>query len=100
MAEGHGGRLATVLPADPDYEIRLRRTTALHCQRDHLADAFLVERHERIAGEDARLDVQAQEFRSVVSRQPEGRLGEVVGSEREEICVLRDPPRGERGPRE
>src|SRR6476660_5741569 len=57
LAEGDRGRVAAMLAANAELEAGLRRAAALGGERDQLADPFLVDRDERIAGEDTLLDI-------------------------------------------
>ncbi len=43
-----------------------------------------------IPGKDLLLHVHGQELAGIVTGEPEGRLGQVVGAEREELRLLRD----------
>src|SRR5258708_4892732 len=48
MAERDRARIATMLAADADLEVAAGRASALDADPDELADAFAVDRHERI----------------------------------------------------
>src|SRR5437588_10933723 len=67
VAEGHALRIAAVLAADAELDIRPRPATALSCNLDQRADAALIERHERIMLQDAALDVVRQESAGIVA---------------------------------
>ena len=58
--------------------------------RDQLADALDVEADERVAREDALLDIDGQEPAGIVAAEAQGGLGEVVGAEAEELGLLGD----------
>src|SRR5437762_1399089 len=57
VTELHGRRLAAMLAADADLEIRTRAPPALDADLDQLADAFLVEDRERIVAQQAFLQI-------------------------------------------
>src|SRR5262249_25951448 len=84
MEEADGRRIAAVLAADADLELGARLASVLHGEGDQLADAFLVDRLERIERQDPALEVVGKELPDVVARESVGHLREVVGSEREE----------------
>lgn len=94
-AELHGGGLAAVLAADADLEVGAGGTAFLDAHLNELADAFLVEHFEGIGLDDAVLLVELEELGSVVTREAEGHLGEVVGAEREEFGYFGDLVGGE-----
>ena len=86
MAEANRRRIAAVLAADPDREPIVHPPAAFDRDSHQLADAFLVERRERIVREDAVLEVAGEELPlGVVTRHAECGLGEVVRAEREEV---------------
>jgi hypothetical protein len=72
------------------------RRPFLRGEGDQDSNALLVDRRERIVGEDAALDVAGQEARSVVAGECVGHLRQVVGPEREEVGRKRDAIGGER----
>src|SRR5581483_9299972 len=101
VAELDRAWLAAVLAADPDLELRLRSAPALDADAHQVADAFLVERLERVRLEHAVLEIEGQELAlGVVARHPERRLREVVRAEREEVGHLRDLVRAQRRARQ
>ena len=57
------------------------RSPALGGDFHQFADAFLIERHERIGGQYAARGIPAKERGGVVARDAERRLGEVIGAE-------------------
>src|SRR5688500_2616956 len=57
LAERDAARVAAVLAADADLQVRARPAPALDRDPDQLAHPHLVERLERILGEDAALHV-------------------------------------------
>src|SRR5262249_46802496 len=65
-------RIAAVLAADADLELRLDLAAAPRRDRDELADAVLVEARERVLRQDALGDVDRQERAHVVARVPVG----------------------------
>ena len=61
MAERDRGRIAAVLAADADLEMLADLAAALDADLDQRADAVAVDRHERIARQDAARDIDAEE---------------------------------------
>ena len=89
LAEGDAGRIAAMLAANAELEVRPGRPAALDRDRDQLADALDVDADEGVAGEDALLDIGAEEAAGIVAADAQGGLGEIVGAEAEEFA----PPR-------
>ena len=77
-------------PQMPSLIVRARRPAPLGGELDEFADALLVQRHERIVGQQALRRIGAKERRRVVARQAERRLRQVVGAEGEELGALGD----------
>src|ERR1019366_5224851 len=73
---------------------------ALDGDLHQLADAFLVEDGEGIVGKDLAILVVLLELRIVVAREAHTGLGQIVGSEAEELGFLGDVAGGERGARD
>jgi len=80
--------LASVLATDADLEVGIGGAAFLDTHLYELAYTLLVEYLEGIGLDDAVLLVELEELGSVVTREAEGHLGEVVGSEREELGNL------------
>ncbi len=108
MAELDAVGVAAVFAADTHFQVWIGRAAFLHRHTHQLADAFAVERLERVGGENfhlffgARLfqaiDVAQQEFAfSVVAANAKGGLCQVVGAEAEEVGDGRDLVGGQRG---
>ena len=89
-------RVAAVLAADSELQILPRLPPALHAHPDHFADALDVDRRERIPVENLAVLVYLQKLASVVARETEGELGEIVRAEREELRFGRDLIGGDR----
>ena len=88
-----------MLAADPDLDCRPHRSAAFDRDADELADTVDVDRLERIVLEQAVLEVEGQEpSLGVVARHAEGRLGQVVRAEREELGVIGELPCTQRRP--
>ena len=88
MAERHRARLAAVLAADAERGSGFT-PSPLHGDPHQVADAFAIERLERVPLEHAVLEVVRQELAlGVVAREAERRLRQVVRAEGEEV---RDP---------
>src|SRR5262245_14504075 len=90
VAERDRGGIAAVLAADSDLELRLDLAAALDADPHELAYAVAVDGDERIDRHDPARHVGAEETRSIVARNAEGRLREVVGAERKERRALGD----------
>ena len=90
MAEFHRARFAAVLAADTTLELRFYAAAFEYGFAHQLADAVLVEHLERVVLQDAFFDVNGQEFRYVVAREPERHLRQVVRAEREEFGLFGD----------
>src|ERR1035437_101559 len=88
VAELHRARLAAMLAADADFQVRIRLAAALDGDLHQLADAFLVEDGKRIGREDLAILVVLLELRIVVARQAHTGLGQIVGPEAEELGFL------------
>src|SRR5262249_32652391 len=79
VAEDHAGRVAAVLAADADLQLRPDRPAALDRQPHQLAHPLLVDGRERVAGDDVRLlgvGVDGDERRVVVPADAQGCLGQ------------------------
>src|SRR5581483_12486897 len=84
LAERDRGGVAAMLAADAELDPGARMAPAFRRPPDQFADPFTVDRDERVDLDDALADVVAEEGGRVVARQTEGRLGQIVGAEREE----------------
>src|SRR5262249_49603232 len=87
-AELHARRLAAMLAADADLQVRTLRPALRGAHLHQFADAFLIDRLERIAGDDVRLlriGVRADERPVVVAADAQRGLRQVVGAEAEEL---------------
>src|ERR1039457_1744215 len=100
VAELHRARLAAVLAADADFQVRIRLAAALDGNLHQLANTFLVEDGERIVGENLLILVLLLELRIVVAREAHGGLGQIVGAEAEELRFLGDVAGSQRGARD
>ena len=88
-----------MLTADTQVELGLGGTTLAACHLDELANAFLIENLERVNLQDAQVLVDGEELASVITRVTKGHLGQVVGTEREEVYHLCDLVGNEGGTR-
>ena len=96
MEEPDRVRVAAVLAADAEPEVRPHGAAALDRHPHQLADSLLVDRAERRPLDDPDvLVVRDDAGFDVVAREAERRLREVVGAEREELGVARDVAGGE-----
>src|SRR5262249_16302752 len=67
VTEGDRGRIATVLPTNTDLELVARLAAALGADLHQLTHALAVDRHERVALEDAARRVGTEEARRIVA---------------------------------
>ena len=97
MADLDRVRVAAVLAADADLELRPGLPALLDGDAHQARHTALVDCLEGVAGQDLLLQVAADELAlGVVAGEAEGGLGEVVGAEGEELGVLGDLARRER----
>src|SRR5688500_8381043 len=85
MAEPDRARLSAMLAAAADLQRVADTTSRGDRELDEFAHAFFIEHLKRIVSQDAELEIIRQEATRVVAAQPERRLGEIVGAEREEL---------------
>ena len=89
-----------MLAADAELELGVGLAAALGPEVHELADAALVDRLERVALEQALLEVRRHHpALDVVTAEPERHLREVVGAEREEVGLFGDLVGADRRPR-
>ncbi len=88
-----------MLSADPDLQRGHGLPAPLDADPYQLPHASLIQHCERVVGQQLLLQVERQELADVVAAVAVGQLSQVVGAEREELGVLRDPVRDQRGPR-
>lgn len=86
--------------ADAELEPRPRLASAFRPDPDQLADAILIDGDEGIAFDHAEALIRAQEGSRVIARNAEGRLGQVIGAEGEELRRFRDLAGAQAGPRQ
>ena len=87
VAELNGRGVTTVLTADTYVESGVNGLTESDSHVHQLANAGLVELSEGIVLEDLSVVVSAQELACVIAGEAVGHLGQVVGTEAEEVCV-------------
>src|SRR5690349_6208289 len=85
VAKGYGGGIPSVLPTDPELEVRANATPQLAGHADELADPCLVQYLERVVLDDAVFQIVRKEATGIITRQPPGGLSQIVGPEREEL---------------
>ena len=91
MTKPNGLRIAAVFPTDAAFQIRLLRSTACHGNLHQFADAFPIDYGKGIVGENTSAQVFDQKpLFGIVSGDTEGRLGQVIGSKREELGMTGD----------
>ena len=81
MAERNGGRLAAVLAADAELDVRTDGLRFGDADFHQLTDAALVNGLERVTGQDLLGHIGLQELVRVVAAETERHLGQVVGAE-------------------
>ena len=96
MAELNRGQVAAVLAADTKLDLRAGLTAVLDCHLNQLADALLIQASERVGLQDLLLKVTIEDRAHVVTGEAVGHLGQVVGTEGEELCFLCDLTSGDR----
>ena len=99
MAEFDRIGIAAVLAADAHLHAVPRGPAALDADFHQLADAAAIDTHEGVFRPDLGVQVVGDELR-VVAGQSEGRLGQVVRPEGEELRLFRDFVGGQRGARQ
>jgi hypothetical protein len=90
VAELHRIGFAAVFAADADFQVRPGRPALLDRDLHQAAEAFPVNRLERIAGRDVVLLIVADERAVIVAAHAERRLRQVVGAEAEELRFFGD----------
>ena len=80
VAEHDGRRIAAVLAADAEFDVRAGLLAELNGHLNELADAVLVKTSERIRFVDLLVVVRAEELAGVVAGEAEGHLGQIAGS--------------------
>src|SRR5262249_13227993 len=99
VEEVHRVGVAAVLTADAELDPGPGPAALFSGDLDEPADALPVEGLERRHAEDPQLQVAAEEGRlDIVPGEPPGGLGEVVGTEGEELSGLGDLPGGDGRP--
>src|SRR5262249_15413584 len=100
VASGYRVGVARVLAADADFEVWPSCSTLLDRNIHQAAYPGPVDRLERVDFEDSLVDVADYELSlSVVTREAESGLGQVVGAEGEELGVYGDLAGDQRSPR-
>jgi len=84
-----------MLAANAQLDIGAGGASAIGTDFDQLAHAFLVEGDEGVLFDDALLFIGLEEGSRVVTRDAEGGLGEIVGAEAEEFCLMCDVARAQ-----
>src|ERR1700682_1223362 len=100
MTESNRARLAAVLPADSQLDLRTNSSPLLNSHLYELADPLGVKNMKRIISKNTPIYVRRKEPARIVPAQPHGSLRKVICSEREKLgrpCYLR---RGEGGARQ
>ena len=95
MAELDGRKVAAVLAADTKLDVRADALAVVNSQLDQSADALLIEACKRIGLEDLLLEVGLEDAADVVTGEAVGHLGQVVGTEGEELSLFCDLVRGD-----
>ena len=90
MAEFDGGRISAVLAADAQFKIRTGAAALFRRHADELSHAVLIQLGERIGFINLALIVVNQELARIVTGEAVGHLGQVIGSEGEELRFFSD----------
>src|SRR5687767_5784079 len=85
--------------ANAELQRGLYRLPPLGRDRDQLADALDIQADKRIARENALLDIDREESAGIVAADAQSGLGEIIGTEAEELRLLGDACGGKRGAR-
>src|SRR5260221_9450522 len=102
MAEGDRTRLAAMLTADPDLEVRPRLPAARDRPENELAHSFLVKSVEGVLRQNPEtmlVDILGEEVTGVIAGERHRHLCQVVRAEGEELRFPGDPPRQQGGAR-
>jgi hypothetical protein len=90
MTERDRCGVAAVFTADPHLQLRLNLPATLDADFHEFANTVLIDRHERIAGQNTARSIDAEEACGVIARNSKSGLREVIGAEREKLRALRD----------
>ena len=100
MAEFDRGRVAALLAADAELDVRTGLTAQLRRHLDEAADACLIELGERVGFVDLAVVVGRKELARVVTGEAEGHLRQIVRAEGEELCLVGNGVGGQRSARD
>ena len=100
MAEFDRGRVAALLAADAELDVRAGLTAQLRRHLDEAADACLIELGERVGFVDLAVVVGRKELARVVTGEAEGHLRQIVRAEGEELCLVGNGVGGQRSARD
>src|ERR1700686_3151667 len=92
MTESNGARLAAVLPANSQFDIRTNSTPFLNSYPYEPSDAFGVENLKRIICKNTSIYVRRKEPACIVPTQPHCGLRKIICSERKKLgrpCYFR-----------
>ncbi|MPL94795.1 hypothetical protein SDC9_40953 [bioreactor metagenome] len=98
-AEGDRFGVAAMLAADRNRHVGARALAPRGTDQQQLPHPLDVEDVERILGKDPLVDIGRHEAPGIVARQAIGHLRQVIGAEGQEMRVLGDLARPQRGPR-
>ena len=89
-----------MLAANAEFDIRAGFAATFRANRHQSADAFNINRNERIDRVDISLRVIAQELARVIAADPQRGLRHIIGAEREKLSFFGDLIRHQRCPRQ
>ena len=92
LAEGDRSRVAAMLAANAELDVRTGRPAALRCDAHQLAHAFGIQRDEGILRDELLRHVVVHEIGRVVPADAIGRLGQVIGTKGEKLSRFGDLP--------
>src|SRR6202022_4587436 len=90
VAERDRSRIAAMLAANADFQIRAGLAPARDADLHQFTDAVAIDRNERIDFQDSLCDVGAEEPGGIIAADAVGGLRQIVGAERKELRRLRD----------
>src|SRR5690554_3501695 len=91
MAEFHRGWFSTMLTTDTNLEVNTGRTAFLYTDLDQLTYTFLIQYLEGVLFQYSFFQVMRQEFAfCIITAESKGCLGQVIGTEGEELGFLSD----------
>src|SRR5690606_939473 len=82
------GRIPPVFPTNSQLNVRPGPTSQLNRHFDQFANTFLIDRSKRIGFKNSFADIRGQKSAGVVARNPQSRLGQIIGAEAEKLSMI------------